>query len=172
MRLLIVVDYQNDFVTGALGFPKALEIEKYIVSQIKLYEEKGDMVIFTQDIHDENYLDSVEGKYLPVRHCLKKETGKDFYGEVAPLAKKHLVMEKHTFGSDILLDYLRNHHYTEITLLGIVSNMCVLANAIIAKTAQPNTPIIIDKRGSASYDEPLEAKAYEVLKNLHFVIKE
>ncbi len=166
-KLLIVVDMQNDFIDGALGFAWAKDIYPYVLEQIKEYEKNDDEVIFTRDSHDENYLSSMEGKYLPVEHVIKGTDGWLFYGELEEISKKHHVFEKPTFGSVLLGEYLLKNKFETITLLGIVSNMCVISNAIVAKTAQPETRIIVDSKGSASFDLEMEAKAYAILENLH-----
>ena len=82
-RLLVVVDYQNDFVDGALGFPGAEKLEKPIADKIAAYREAGDEVAFTFDTHRRNYLDTQEGKNLPVAHCVEGTPGHDLYGQVA-----------------------------------------------------------------------------------------
>ena len=169
-KLLIVVDYQNDFVDGALGFPKALAIAPYIVTQIEAYEQAGDEVVFTQDIHSQNYLETIEGKRLPVPHCLEHTHGADFHPSILAYKKKHRVFQKNTFGSSTLFNYLLDHRFDEIRLLGVVSNICVISNAVLAKSAQPDTPIVVDSKGSASFDETLEQKGYDILRNLHIDI--
>jgi len=170
-RLLIVIDYQNDFVNGSLGFPKALTIEKYIVSQIEAFQNAKDDVIFTRDIHSKNYLSTIEGQHLPVEHCIEGTPGSEIFGKTRAYSEHHPIFEKDTFGSDKLFEYLRAHAYSEIVLMGIVSNICVLTNAILAKTAQPNTKIVVDTRGSASFDLKLEMEGYDILRNLHIEVK-
>lgn len=170
-RLLVVVDYQKDFVDGSLGFPKALTIEPYILSQIDDFEKAKDDVIFTRDVHPKNYLSSIEGQHLPVGHCIEGTPGSEIFGKARARAEHHPIFEKNTFGSDKLFEYLRAHEYQEIVLMGIVSNICVLTNAVLAKTAQPNTKITVDTKGSASFDLNLEKEGYDILRNLHIEIK-
>ena len=81
-KLLIVVDYQNDFVTGSLGFEKAVELEEPIAARIREYREMGEdgQIIFTMDTHDRHYMESQEGKHLPVAHCIEGEDGWQLYG--------------------------------------------------------------------------------------------
>ena len=165
-KLLIVVDYQNDFVDGALGFPKAKEIEPYIVSLIEQYKKDGCDIIYTMDTHQENYLETEEGKYIPTPHCIRGSEGHKLYGKINRLAGGSLIFEKRSFPSSQLCFYLRGCEYTEITLVGLVSHICVLSNAIMVKAALPKAHIIIDAKGCASYDEVLEAKAYDVARGL------
>ena len=166
-KLLIVVDMQNDFIDGALGFAWAKDIYPYVLAQIKEYEKNGDEVVFTRDTHDENYLSSMEGKYLPVEHVIKGTDGWLFYKDLEKISEDYQVFEKPTFGSVRLGEYLLSHKFETITLMGIVSNMCVISNAVVAKTVQPETRIVVDSKGSASFDLELEAKAYAILENLH-----
>jgi len=170
-RLLVVVDYQNDFITGPLGFKSALGIEERLIALIHEFNVSGGDIVFTQDVHDENYLASEEGKNLPVIHCQKGGFGAEIYGEVGRLAKGHRIFPKDTFGSKKLFAFLLAHEYDEVVLAGIITTMCVLANTIIAKTALPNAHIVVDRRGTASPDEHLEEEAYDVLKNIHVEVR-
>lgn len=169
-RLLVVVDYQKDFVDGTLGFPKAIQLEPYIMEKIQSYEHSHDEVVFTRDLHQANYLTTVEGIHLPIEHCIQGTPGADIFGRVGQASKNHRVFDKATFGSDKLFDYIRSHPFEEIVLLGIVSNICVLSNAVLAKSAQPNSKIIVDSKGSASYDLKLEMEGYDILRNLHIEV--
>ena len=87
-KLLIVVDFQNDFVDGALGFDDASKLEDKICDRIKKAREDNEQIIFTFDTHEENYLNTQEGKFLPVEHCIKGSNGHKLYGKVAELVKK------------------------------------------------------------------------------------
>lgn len=84
-RLLIVVDYQNDFVSGSLGFEKAIQLEKSIVETIKEYQNNNDEVIYTMDTHPQNYLETYEGQHLPIEHCIENSKGWELYGKVKNL---------------------------------------------------------------------------------------
>jgi nicotinamidase-related amidase len=170
-KLLIVVDYQNDFVTGSLGFPKAEMLEELICRKIALYRNAGNDIVFTLDTHGGDYLETMEGKKLPVPHCSRSTEGWQLYGKVAALkAPKDVVFEKPTFGSAGLMAYLMDHDYDSIELCGLVTNMCVLANAVIVKTARPDADIIIDASCTASFDESMHEKALEVLAGIHCTI--
>ena len=150
MKLLIVVDYQNDFVNGSLGFKKAEELEQRIVQKIKEY----DNVIFTLDTHYDNYFDTLEGKKLPVKHCIKDTDGHKLYGEVSKYLDKAIkVFEKPTFPSLELANYLVGKGYDEVEICGLVSNICVLSNVVMVKAALPNARIIVNKNLTASFDE-------------------
>ena len=164
MKLLIVVDYQNDFVNGSLGFKKAEELEQRIVQKIKEY----DNVIFTLDTHYDNYFDTLEGKKLPVKHCIKDTDGHKLYGEVSKYLDKAIkVFEKPTFPSLELANYLVGKGYDEVEICGLVSNICVLSNVVMVKAALPNARIIVNNNLTASFDEKLNEETFDILKGIH-----
>ena len=169
-KLLIVIDYQNDFVDGALGFARAKEIENNIVNKINEYKNNNDEVIYTLDTHYENYMSTKEGENLPFPHCIKGTFGHEIHGKVKELSKGHLLIEKETFGSKDLMKYLENKEYSSIELIGVVTNICVISNAVLVKACLPNTKIIVDASCSASNDEVMEQKALDVLTNLHIKV--
>ena len=170
-RLLVVVDYQNDFVNGALGFKGAELISHNIAELIKEFRNKGDEVVFTYDTHDEDYLNTVEGKNLPVPHCFKGSDGWQLYPEINALLGDAKVFYKPGFGSKELGDYIANHNYEEIWLCGLVSDICVFSNAIIAKaSASPYTKIKVVRNATSSFDLVMQEKAFDVLKHLHIEI--
>ena len=170
-KCLIVVDYQNDFVSGTLGFPEAEKTERPIAEKIRRCRESGDVVLFTFDTHDENYLETNEGRNLPVAHCLRGTEGHKLYGRVAGLiTESDRQFYKNTFGSHELYMYLRAQSFESIELCGLVSNICVLANAVLAKTAQPETPVFLCAKCTASYDQNLNRAALDVMAGLHIQI--
>lgn len=171
-RLLIVVDYQNDFVNGALGFSDAHEIEQKIIDTIEDHLKTKDDIVFTKDSHFDNYLETEEGRNLPFKHCIKGTPGHDIHGKVAaylPKAKK--VYEKLTFGSLELANDIVNKGYEEITLVGLVTNICILSNALLAKAALPEAKVIVLKDGVNSYDKDLHAKTLDVLQDTQIIVK-
>jgi len=170
-KLLIVVDYQKDFVDGSLGFKDAIGLDEYISSLIQEYHENQDDVIFTFDTHQKNYLETQEGKNLPIVHCLENSDGWKLYGKVATLIQEsdHCIY-KPGFGSLELGNYLVDKNYQSITLVGIVSNICVISNAVICKAALPEVEIFIDTKGIASNDLDMQKKAIDILRNLQFKI--
>ncbi|MEG0072234.1 MAG: isochorismatase family cysteine hydrolase [Raoultibacter sp.] len=180
-RLLIVVDYQNDFVEGSLGFPGAENLEDPIVQKIESYRDAGDEIAFTLDTHEAEYLDTQEGRILPVIHCVTGSSGHDLYGRIAALCKKSdPVFLKPTFGSAGLFEWLACaqkaagevglHPFVSIELVGLVSNICVISNAVIAKTACPEVPIIVDAACTASFDAALNEKCLDVMEGLQIQV--
>lgn len=152
-KLLIVVDCQNDFIDGALGFDKAKNIKDIIIKKIETYKKEDQTVIFTMDTHDENYLNTVEGEFLPIKHCIKGTTGHEIDKDINKYTNGCLIIEKSSFGSIELAKYLEQNHYDSIELCGLVSNICVLSNAIIAKTFSPKSKIYIDRNATISHLE-------------------
>ncbi|MCL2889511.1 MAG: cysteine hydrolase [Eggerthellaceae bacterium] len=180
-RLLLVVDFQNDFVDGALGFPGAADLELPIAEKIRGYRSAGDVVAFTRDAHCADYLATQEGKYLPVEHCLEGSAGLEFFGEVAALVEEgDLVFEKPTFGSTKFADFLAARQeaaqeageaaFASIEIVGLVSNLCVLANAVIAKTVCPEVPIILDAACTDSYDASLHEKSLDIMEGFQIQV--
>ena len=170
-RLLVVVDYQNDFVDGILGFKGAEKIAPNIVKLINDFRNNGDEVVFTYDTHDSDYANTTEGQYLPPAHCIKGSKGWELYPEVAPLLKDAKTFEKPTFGSKELGKYIENNNFEEIYLCGLVSDICVFSNAIIAKSsASPYAKIKVVRNATSSFDLDMQEKAFDVLKHLHIEI--
>ena len=168
-KLLIVVDYQKDFVDGSLGFEAAIQLDDYISEFIDQFHKNNNDVLFTFDTHSTNYLETQEGKNLPIKHCIENSEGWKLYGQVSKKRKPedHCIY-KPGFGSLELGNYLKDKQYEQIVLVGIVSNICVISNAIICKAALPEVDIYIDTRGISSNDLQMQEKALDILKNLQF----
>ena len=176
-RLLIVVDYQVDFVDGALGFDGAEALDQRICRKIDEYREAGDFVCFTYDTHHGDYLETQEGRKLPIPHCIEGTPGYELYGDVAgKLRDSDDVFRKPTFGSAALFERLVERQrvavqvgslpFESIELVGLVSNMCVLSNAVIARTACPDVPIIVDATCTLAPDPAMHEKALDVMEGL------
>lgn len=167
MKALVVVDYQNDFVDGSLGFEGAKLLEPLIVERIAEYRRQGGRIIFTFDTHGENYLDTAEGRKLPVRHCIEGTEGHKLYGRVADcLYEDDILITKGTFGSLELAEFLAGKKYTEVELCGLVTDICVLSNAVLARAALPESRIVVDGRLCASADREAHEAALRVLKSV------
>ena len=180
-RLLIVVDYQNDFVDGALGFPGAERLDGPIALKIAAYHEADDAVWFTFDTHHADYLDTQEGRKLPIPHCIESSSGWDLYGTVAVARRESdEVYLKPTFGSIELAARLAKMQevanelgvlpFESIELVGLVSNMCVLSNAVIARAACPDVPIIVDAACTAAPDPAMNEKALDIMEGLQIEV--
>ncbi|MFA7449586.1 MAG: isochorismatase family protein, partial [Bacilli bacterium] len=122
--------------------------------------------------HFANYLDTLEGQKLPVMHCIKGTEGHEVHGKVKdylPKAKK--VYEKLTFGSLELANDVKKENYKEITLVGLVTNICILSNALLLKAALPEAEVIVLKTGVSSYDKELHKKTLDVLEGTQIIVK-
>lgn len=170
-KCLIVVDYQVDFVTGSLGNPAAAALEAGIASRIRQARNQGEDVIFTLDTHEADYLSTREGRYLPVPHCIHGTAGHGLYGAVAEECQAgDTVLCKDTFGSRALLACLQEKRYDAIELCGVVTNICVISNAVLAKAALPEADICVNAALCASNDASLHQKALDVMASLQIDI--
>ena len=167
MKALIVVDYQNDFVCGSLGFNKAKELEAPIEKKIQSYLANGDMVVFTKDCHDpEKYADTQEGKLLPIPHCTD-DNGSAIYGRIAQYCHEENTVTKDRFGSEDLCARLSFYPgIEEIEIVGVVGSICVMTNAVLLKTNFPEVKITVDAECVASPDESMNNKALDIMENL------
>ena len=162
--LLLVIDYQNDFVDGALGFPGAERLDGPIAAKISAYRSAGDTVAFTLDTHGENYLQTLEGRNLPVPHCLRGTPGWMLYGETGKARRpEDPVIEKPAFPSLELGTWLREKGYDRVELVGLVSYICVLSNAVVAKAALPEAAIVVDAACTAGPDPTLHKMALDLM---------
>ena len=157
-KLLIVVDYQVDFVNGALGFPGADALLPKLEARIAAARNGGEDVIFTFDTHEQTYLQTSEGRHLPVPHCVRGTDGHKLFG-LKPEPSDRLIY-KPCFGSAELFDLLRASDYTHIELCGLVTDICVVSNAILAKTACPEAEITVDASLCDSFDKSKHEAAY------------
>lgn len=170
-KLLVVVDYQKDFVDGSLGFSGAELLDAPIAAKIAAYHAAGDDVVFTFDTHAPGYLNTQEGRRLPAVHCVRGSEGWELYGETAKAAcENDLRFEKPTFPSLALGEWLKGQDYGRIELVGLVSNICVLSNAVIAKAALPEAEIVVDAACTASFDPALHEKCLDVLAGLQVTV--
>ncbi len=138
-KVLIVVDMQNDFIDGALGSKDAEAIVGNVLEKIESFEGE---VIFTRDTHGENYLQTQEGRKLPVKHCLENTDGWQLHRSINELAKGKTIIDKPSFGSLTLPRYLKGQGTPDIIeLVGLCTDICVISNAMILKAAFPEAEI-------------------------------
>lgn len=146
-KVLIVVDMQKDFVDGALGSKEATAIVDDVVSKIKDFDGE---IIVTYDTHYNDYMGTREGKYLPVPHCIKNTDGWQLNAKVqeALKTKEYSTIYKPTFGSTTLVERFNgcNQFDTEVTLIGLCTDICVVSNALLLKAHYPEMNIIVDAK--------------------------
>ena len=166
MDCLFVIDYQNDFVDGALGFPGAETLDAAIAARVRAYGPGR--VWYTQDTHFENYLETREGRHLPVPHCLRGTPGWENYGETAKALREvgAVGIEKLTFGLDAgdpaVLAKLPGEA-ERIEVCGLVSNICVVSNAVVLQSRYPEATITVDASLTDSFDKKLHEEVLDVL---------
>lgn len=149
MKLLVVVDMQNDFVTGVLGSKAAEAIVPYVVRRVEEAVQAGDAVVFTQDTHGEDYLETREGRNLPIPHCRKGSQGWEIIPQLQKLAARCRLVEKPAFGSRALAHLAEKEGYDQIELLGVCTDICVISNAMLLKAALPEAEVSVDAAGCA-----------------------
>lgn len=143
MKALIVIDMQNDFIDGSLGTPQAQAIVKNVKAKIEEYHKNNSPVVFTRDTHDKNYLETQEGKKLPIVHCIKDTYGWQLHEQLATEAE--LVFDKPTFGSIELAKYLcLLKGLREVEIVGLCTDICVISNALLIKAYLPELEITVD----------------------------
>lgn len=150
-RILVVVDMQNDFIDGALGTAEAQAIVTAVVEKIRTYGRE--CIYATRDTHDENYLQTQEGKNLPVPHCIRGSKGWEIHREVAAAMPQAVYVDKPFFGSTALAHMLARvcqeecggrQEEMEIELVGLCTDICVVSNALLLKAALPEADICVD----------------------------
>lgn len=172
-RVLVIVDMQRDFVDGSLGTKKAQEVVARVAQKAETWDG---VLIFTRDTHDAGYLDSAEGRKLPVIHCQKGTPGWEIVPELEEIrkTKEAVVVDKPTFGSFALVDAVRAVERAEglaaIELVGLCTDICVVSNAILLKTAFPEVPITVDAACTEGVTTARRDAALQVMDACHIEI--
>ena len=171
MKILAVIDMQNDFVTGVLGTKEAQAIVNTVVAKVEQYRnDKSNEVIFTKDTHYKDYLKTFEGQRLPVKHCLLGTNGHTLIPKLRPKSGE-LIVRKETFGYTSWEWLLENDYDIEvdkiesIELCGVCTDICVISNALILRALYPSIPIIVDAKACAGVTPEKHRAALEVMKS-------
>lgn len=168
-KCLVVIDMQNDFIDGSLGSNDAIKIVPHVKERIEKAIASGEDVFFTKDTHHENYLDTKEGRFLPVKHCIEGTGGHDINKELQEYAKKaKKVFIKNTFGYKDLPNYLSE--YDEITFVGLCTDICVVSNVLLVKAFYPEKTIKLEKDLCAGTTVENHQSALKVMKSCHIEI--
>ena len=162
-KLLIVVDMQVDFITGSLGTPEARKIVPRVVEKVKNALEHENTVAYTMDTHEENYLETFEGRHLPVKHCVYGTDGWELIPELKGLVSKLRQFRKSTFGSVALASEYGKEHFSEIELCGVCTDICVVSNALLLRASLPETRIMVDSLATAGSTGEAHAAALLVM---------
>ena len=175
-RYLFVIDYQNDFVDGALGFPGAEKLDGKIAEKVRAYGK--DHVLFTRDTHFDNYLETREGKNLPVVHCVKGTPGWALEPEIASARTPDMpLIEKPTFGSTALAHLAARQAKTPggagmvVELCGVCTDICVVSNALLLKAALPEADLVVDSHLCAGVTPEKHAVALETMRSCQIDVR-
>lgn len=157
---LIVVDMQNDFIDGSLGTKEALGIVGNVKEKIKEYRDAGKQIIFTRDTHPYDYLDTYEGKHLPVPHCIKGSIGWQLSEELDFDLDNDVLIDKPTFG---WLNW-KDFDFESVELCGLCTDICVISNALIIRANYPEIDITVDASCCAGVTPKTHKSALETMK--------
>lgn len=171
MKIFVVVDWQVDFIVGALGFEGAERLDSLIANKVREAKEKGYAIYHTLDTHYENYLETREGKQLPIPHCIRGTDGWQVFGETRKVLEEvgSTAIEKHTFGvapevlTSIMFDY---DNVEAVEFAGLVTNMCVVSNVVTFQAKYPNAQMIVHANLVDSFDKELHNKTLDVLRGM------
>lgn len=172
-RVLVVIDMQNDFITGSLGTKEAQAIVEKVCRKIQDFEGE---VLFTLDTHGPDYLETQEGRLLPVAHCIKGTPGWELEPRVRALCKTTPI-EKPTFGSTGLADVLQAKHrhgggLDEVVFVGLCTDICVVSNALLVKARLPEVPLTVDASCCAGVTPETHQHALAVLRSCLINVEE
>ncbi len=158
MKTLIVIDMQNDFIDGSLGTKEAITIVPKVKKKIEEYRENKDEIIFTRDTHGENYLETSEGRNLPVKHCIKGTDGWCISSELLTDGAK--IIDKPSFG----YTGWNKFAFEEIEIVGLCTDICVVSNALILKALFPEIKISVDSSCCAGVTPETHKSALDTMK--------
>ena len=171
-KILVVIDMQKDFIDGALGTVQAEAIVDHVVQKITSYPKED--VYATMDTHGEDYLQTEEGKFLPVVHCVKDSDGWQLHEKIAPLLLPNHIIEKPTFGSVALgeLMYLENdREEIEVEIVGLCTDICVVSNALLIKAFVPHAHIRVDASCCAGVTTDKHNAALETMRSCQIEVQ-
>lgn len=169
-KIIIVIDMQNDFVTGPLGTSEAVFVTEKIKQKL-INEPLKTQIIFTRDTHQDNYLNTAEGEKLPIEHCIEGTPGWCIIDPLRIATKEKLVtiINKSSFGYkgwDLIIPrYLKNAFKDEIEIVGVCTDICVISNALILKALFPGIRISVDASCCAGTTPKMHQKALDVMKS-------
>lgn len=180
MKVLVIVDMQNDFIDGSLGTPEAQAIVSKVVEKLQTINIRDTLVLFTKDTHYANYLSTFEGQRLPVEHCIINTPGWGINKQISSIVDNTEGMMsfsspeiirsriyKHTFGSDVLRDFLIEHEedIEEVEFVGLCTDICVVSNVLMARQVMPDMKIVVDASCCAGTTPEAHKAALTVMKS-------
>ena len=177
--LTVIIDMQNDFVTGSLANPAAQAIIKPMIQFIKESEDRGEVVVFTQDTHQQGYLASREGKFLPIPHCIQGTNGHRVVKELLEASRYGFLVTKPSFGmtQERWKEVIYEHFYygladvKRINIVGTCTSICVASNALILKSLLPEADIYVYSDLCACVSPETHQAALTVMKNCQIIVE-
>ena len=172
-KTLVVVDMQNDFLTGALRNEEAIKVADYVKAKIDQAKQNGETIIFTRDTHGEDYMQTEEGRNLPVPHCIKGSKGWEIIPQLEADKNADLIIDKETFGAKELADYFRKNadDVDEVEFVGVCTDICVISNVLLTKAMIPNKKIYVDAAGCAGVTATTHDTALAAMKACHIIVE-
>lgn len=178
VKVLVVVDMQNDFITGSLANPDAVEIIPNVVKVVNEFLNDDAVVFFTQDTHFDNYLETEEGKHLPVEHCISDTKGWALADDLNEIVLNNTdnpniyCVRKQGFGCIHLVAMLSSYNLESITLVGVCTDICVVSTALVLKSYYHNIPMKVIGNCCAGVSKESHQKALDIMKQCHIDIEE
>ncbi len=170
-KILVVIDMQNDFIDMALGTKEAVAIVERVKEKIRSYPTED--VIATMDTHGENYMETQEGRNLPVKHCIRGTEGWQIRPDIMELLKDAKIFEKPTFGSTALSEYIKDlsgREEIEVELAGLCTDICVVSNALLLKASVPEVRISVDAACCAGVTPEKHLAALETMRSCQIYV--
>ena len=168
MDVLVVVDMQNDFVNGALGTEEAEQIVPHVVERVVDGMKRGETILFTRDTHEPCYLETQEGKNLPVPHCVRGTDGWEIIPQLTEYTQGRTILDKPTFGSAelgmLLTEMNEKDAIEKITLIGLCTDICVISNTLLVKAFLPEVPVAVDAKCCAGVTPESHRNALAAMK--------
>jgi nicotinamidase-related amidase len=165
-KLLIAVDMQNDFVTGALGTAAAQAIVPAVDAKLDEARRHGCDIVFTRDTHGDDYLSTSEGRALPVPHCIKGTQGWEIIDALRVYTElpQAVIFDKPVFGSLKLAEFAAENGYTDVEMVGLCTDICVITNALLLKTFTPEASVTVIAAACAGVTSETHNAALAALK--------
>ena len=167
-KALVIIDMQNDFVFGSLGSKAAEAIIPALRARIAEAQKNGETIVFTRDTHEQNYMQTQEGKHLPVPHCISGSKGHEIVADLQ--VENAVVFDKPTFGSVSLAEYLQKEGFEIVEFCGVCTDICVVSNVLLFKAYCPEREIIVQSALTAGTSEENTKAALLVMRCCHVEI--
>ncbi len=180
-KILVVIDMQNDFITGALSNEECKKVTSAVINRMRAAKKEGFKIICTKDVHEKNYLTTGEGKRLPIEHCIRGSYGSELIDEIKELEEKwkkeevflkESPLEKSAFGSIELVRILEKYDISDIEIIGVCTDICVISNAMILRSAFTESRVSVNKKCVAGVTAESHEIALEAMRGCQIEIKE